>query len=101
MFKRVRNKILRIALIVVYFFMFFTCAFQISFLGLFGSSPTTIVILLPELDVSSELFTADSVFIGRSYLPDRDPVPYVGISPHIVHAFFGTEDGRVRTDHGV
>ena len=101
MFKRVRNKFLRIALIVIYFIILFTCAVQINFLGLFGSSPTKKEILLPELNVSSELFTADSVLIGRYYKQDRDPVPYDSISPNIVNALIATEDVRFRKHHGV
>lgn len=101
MFKRVRNKFLRITLIVIYFIILFTCAVQINFLGLFGSSPTKKEILLPELNVSSELFTADSVLIGRYYKQDRDPVPYDSISPNIVNALIATEDVRFRKHHGV
>ncbi len=101
MFKRVRNKFLRIALIVIYFIILFTCAVQINFLGLFGSSPTKKEILLPELNVSSELFTADSVLIGRYYKQDRDPVPYDSISPNIVNALIATEDVRFSKHHGV
>lgn len=101
MFKRVRNKFLRIALIVIYFIILFTCAVQINFLGLFGSSPTKKEILLPELNVSSELFTADSVLLGRYYKQDRDPVPYDSISPNIVNALIATEDVRFRKHHGV
>ncbi|MGX1641804.1 transglycosylase domain-containing protein [Sphingobacterium sp. NPDC055431] len=101
MFRRVRNKFLRIALIVIYFIILFTCAVQINFLGLFGSSPTKKEILLPELNVSSELFTADSVLVGRYYKQDRDPVPYDSISPNIVNALIATEDVRFRKHHGV
>ncbi len=101
MFKRVRNKFLRITLIVIYFIILFTCAVQINFLGLFGSSPTKQEILLPNLNVSSELYTADSVLIGRYYKQDRDPVPYDSISPHIINSLIATEDVRFFKHHGV
>src|SRR5690606_26475953 len=101
MFNRVGNKFLRIALIVFYFIILFSCAVQINFLVLFGSSPNKKEILLPELNVSSELFTADSVLIGRYYKQDRDPVPYDSISPNIVNALIATEDVRFRKHHGV
>ncbi len=101
MFKRVRNKFLRIALIIIYFVILFTCAVQINFLGLFGSSPTKKEILLPSLNVSSELFTADSVLIGRYYKQDRDPVPFDSISPNIINALVATEDVRFYKHHGV
>ena len=101
MFKRVRNKFLRITLIVIYFIILFTCAVQINFLGLFGSSPTKQEILLPNLNVSSELYTADSVLIGRYYKQDRDPVPYDSISPNIINSLIATEDVRFFKHHGV
>ncbi|SEG63658.1 transglycosylase domain-containing protein [Sphingobacterium lactis] len=101
MFRRVRNKFLRIALIVIYFLILFTCAVQINFLGLFGSSPTKKEIMLPELNVSSELYTADSVLLGRYYKQDRDPVPFDSISKNITNALIATEDVRFYKHHGV
>ncbi len=101
MFKRVRNRFLRIALILIYFVILFTCAVQINFLGLFGSSPTKKEILLPSLNVSSELFTADSVLIGRYYKQDRDPVPYDSISKNVINALIATEDVRFFKHQGV
>ncbi len=70
-------------------------------MGLFGTSPTKQEILLPELNVSSELFSADSVLIGRYYKQDRDPVPYDSISPDIINALIATEDVRFFKHHGV
>lgn len=101
MFKRIRNKFLRLALIVIYFVILFTCAVQINFLGLFGASPTKQEILLPHLDISSELYTADSVLIGRYYRQDRDPVPFDSISDPIINALIATEDVRFYKHHGV
>ncbi|WP_449331069.1 penicillin-binding protein 1A [Sphingobacterium kyonggiense] len=101
MFRRVRNKFLRITLILIYFVILFTCAVQINFLGLFGSSPTKKEILLPSLNVSSELYTADSVLIGRYYKQDRDPVPYDSISKNVINALVATEDVRFFKHHGV
>ena len=101
MFKRVRNRFLRITLILIYFVILFTCAVQINFLGLFGSSPTKKEILLPSLNVSSELFTADSVLIGRYYKQDRDPVPYDSISKNVINALIATEDVRFFKHQGV
>ncbi|WKK60308.1 transglycosylase domain-containing protein [Sphingobacterium sp. BN32] len=101
MFRRVKNKFLRIALIIIYFVILFTCAVQINFLGLFGACPTKKEILLPSLNVSSELYTADSVLIGRYYKQDRDPVPFDSISPNIINALIATEDVRFYKHNGV
>ena len=57
--------------------------------------------MLPELNVSSELYTADSVLLGRYYKQDRDPVPFDSISKNITNALIATEDVRFYKHHGV
>ena len=101
MFRRVRNKVLRYLLILIYGIVLFTCAVQLNFLGLFGYSPTKKDIVLPTLNVSSELYTADSVLIGRYFKEDRDPVIYDSISPNIIQALVATEDVRFYKHRGV
>src|SRR5690606_40128981 len=66
MFRRVKNKFLRCILLLMYGVLLITCAVQLNFLGLFGYSPTKRDIVLPTLNVASEVYTADSVLIGRS-----------------------------------
>ncbi|MGV6943387.1 penicillin-binding protein 1A [Sphingobacterium kyonggiense] len=56
---------------------------------------------MPSLNVSSELYTADSVLIGRYYKQDRDPVPYDSISKNVINALVATEDVRFFKHHGV
>ena len=101
MFRRIKNKFLRYFIIVVYLLVLLTCAIQINFLGLFGYSPTKKDIVLPNLNISSELYTADSVLIGRYFLEDRDPVSYDSISPHVIQALIATEDVRFYKHNGV
>jgi len=94
MFKRIKNRILRFVVIAIYSLVLFTCAIQLNFLGLFGYSPTKKDIVMPTLNVASELYTADSVLIGRYFEEDRDPVPYDSISHHVLNALIATEDVR-------
>lgn len=105
MFKRVENKFLRttlrIIIITAYAVILLLCAVQLNFLGLFGYSPTKKDIVMPELQVSSELYTADSVLIGRYFQEDRDPVTYDSISENIIHALIATEDVRFYKHSGV
>ncbi|WP_337993119.1 penicillin-binding protein 1A [Sphingobacterium oryzagri] len=56
---------------------------------------------MPTLNVSSELYTADSVLIGRYFQEDRDPVAYDSISKNILQALIATEDVRFYKHHGV
>lgn len=101
MFRRVKNKFLRFFLIAVYSFIMLVCAIQLNFLWLFGYSPTKRDIFMPTLNVSSELYTADSVLIGRYFQEDRDPVAYDSISKNILQALIATEDVRFYKHHGV
>ncbi|MGN0002686.1 MAG: transglycosylase domain-containing protein [Sphingobacterium composti] len=70
-------------------------------MGLFGYSPTQKDILLPTLNVASELYTADSVLIGRYFDEDRDPVSFDSISPQVINALIATEDIRFYKHNGV
>nr|WP_164112458.1 MULTISPECIES: transglycosylase domain-containing protein [unclassified Sphingobacterium] len=101
MFRRVKNRFLRYILIVIYSIILFTCAVQLNFLGLFGYSPTKKDIVMPTLNVASELYTADSVLIGRYFEEDRDPVPFDSISKHVLDALIATEDIRFYKHNGV
>ncbi|MBL1409099.1 penicillin-binding protein [Sphingobacterium sp. C459-1T] len=101
MFRRVKNRLLRYVLIVIYSIILFTCAVQLNFLGLFGYSPTKNDIVMPTLNVASEVYTADSVLIGRYFEEDRDPVPFDSISEHVLDALIATEDIRFYKHNGV
>ncbi len=101
MFRRVKNKLLRFIIISIYFIILFTCAVQINFLGLFGYSPTERDIVMPSLNMASEVYTADSVLIGRYFEEDRDPVPFDSISKHVIDALIATEDIRFYKHKGV
>ncbi|MFD2968970.1 transglycosylase domain-containing protein [Sphingobacterium bambusae] len=101
MFRRVKNKILRYLLIAIYSLIIIVCAVQLNFLWLFGYSPTQRDIFMPTLNVSSELYTADSVLIGRYFEEDRDPVSYDSISENVLNALIATEDVRFYKHHGI
>jgi penicillin-binding protein 1A len=101
MFARVRNRFLRYLMILIYGIILFTCALQLNFMGLFGYSPTERDIVMPTLNVASEVYTADSVLIGRYFEEDRDPVPYDSISQHVLDALIATEDIRFYEHSGV
>ncbi|TDS13232.1 penicillin-binding protein 1A [Sphingobacterium paludis] len=101
MFRRVKSKLLRFLLIAIYSLIILVCAAQLNFLWLFGYSPTKRDIVMPTLNVSSELYTADSVLIGRYFEEDRDPVAYDSISENILNALIATEDVRFYKHNGI
>ena len=101
MFRRVKYRILRYLLILVYFTILFFCAIELNFLWLFGYSPDMRDIKTPTLSVSSEVYYADGTLIGRYYKQNRSPVEYQDISPNIINALVATEDARFYQHHGV
>lgn len=101
MFRRIKNKFLRYIAIAIYAVIILICAVQINFLKLFGYSPTKKDIVVPTQNIATELYTADSVLIGRYFSEDRYPVPYDSISPNVIAALIATEDVRFLSHHGV
>src|SRR5690554_67194 len=101
MFREIRNRLLRLAAIAIWFALILACAVELNFLWLFGYSPSRHEVEMPMQNVSSELYTADSVLIGRYFKEDRIPVEYDSISPNVVNALIATEDSRFYKHHGV
>ncbi|HBK88330.1 MAG TPA: penicillin-binding protein [Cytophagales bacterium] len=51
--------------------------------------------------VASEVYTSDSVLIGRYFIQDRTEVSYENISPAVIDALIATEDNRFYTHEGI
>lgn len=101
MFREIKNRYLRSLLIVIYFIIILICAVEVNFLWLFGYSPSSRDIRRPMQNISSEVYTADSVLIGRYFKEDRLPVTYDSISPNVINALVATEDVRFFRHNGV
>lgn len=101
MFREIRNRFLRFAAIAVYVVIILICAVELNFLWLFGYSPGRNEVEMPVQNVSSELYTADSVLIGRYFKEDRIPVAFDSISPNVINALIATEDVRFYKHRGV
>ena len=101
MFRRIKNRRLRYAIIALYFIVLFFCALELNFLWLFGYSPNKKDIKTPNINVVSELFTSDGKLIGKYYKENRTPVEYDSISPAIIDALVATEDVRFYEHSGI
>ena len=51
--------------------------------------------------VASEVYSADSVLLGRYYIQDRTEVRYEDISPEVISALIATEDVRFYEHEGI
>ena len=101
MFRRIKNKPLRYLIIFVYFIIILFCAIEINFLNLFGYSPDKNDIQIPELNIASELYTADGKLLGRYFKENRNPIQYKEISTPLKNALVATEDIRFFKHNGV
>ncbi|MEC3881703.1 transglycosylase domain-containing protein [Parapedobacter sp. 10938] len=101
MFKEIRNRYIRYIVIGIYAAIVLVCMVEVNFLWLFGYSPTAADIRKPIQNIASEVYTADSVLIGRYFKEDRSPVPYDSISANVVNALVATEDIRFFSHNGV
>jgi len=101
MFKEIKNKRTRYILISLYFIVLFFCALELNFLWLFGTSPTIKDIKTPNLQLVSEVYSADGKLLGRYYRENRIPVDYKEIAPSVIDALVATEDVRFYDHSGI
>ena len=76
-------------------------AVDINFLGLFGKSPSMSTILNTRPAQASEIYSADSVMIGKYFSENRTPVKYEEVNPIFWTALIDTEDERFYHHYGV
>ena len=76
-------------------------AVDLNFFYLFGKSPGFKDIEHPVTSEASEIYSADSVLIGRFFSENRTPVEYEDISPIIIQTLIDTEDERFYRHHGI
>jgi penicillin-binding protein 1A len=76
-------------------------AMEFNFLWLFGYSPTINELKNPPYAIASEVYSSDSVLIGRYFKENRIPVVYDSIAPIVFKALVATEDVRFYQHHGI
>ncbi len=76
-------------------------ALELNFLWLFGYSPSIKELKNPPYSIASEVYSSDSVLLGRYFRENRSPVIYDSISPLLIKALIATEDVRFYQHHGV
>lgn len=70
-------------------------------IGAFGSLPNREDIKSMENPLASEVYSADSVLLGRFFLQERSQATYDQISKHVIDALVATEDVRFYKHHGI
>jgi penicillin-binding protein 1A len=84
-----------VCICIIYIFIVET-----NFLWLTGYIPGHAALSNPEVAVASELYTADSIPLGKYFRENRTPVPLSQVSPLLIKALICTEDVRFYDHHG-
>ncbi|MBM1107946.1 transglycosylase domain-containing protein [Aurantibacter crassamenti] len=70
-------------------------------LGLWGQLPDNEELSNFQYQRASEVYTADSVLIGKYYLFDRQPIAFEKIPEHLIEALVAIEDERFYEHKGI
>ncbi|MDH5251010.1 MAG: transglycosylase domain-containing protein [Cyclobacteriaceae bacterium] len=83
------------------FFLFGAMFLLLIWAGAFGNIPSRHDLSKINHPVATEVYSADSVLLGKYYLVERSMVPSVQIPTTLKQALVATEDVRFYTHHGV
>lgn len=86
----------RFAVVIFIYWIFL----ELNFLWLFGDMPNMNEVRNPEVAIATEIYSCDSVLIGRFYTENRTPISFKEISPELVKALLCTEDVRFYSHFG-
>ena len=70
-------------------------------LGWIGYMPDFRELEDPKSNLSSEIFSADQVLLGKYYFEDRSNIHYQNLSPNLRNALIATEDFRFEKHSGI
>lgn len=69
--------------------------------GLLGSMPNKKELLAVQNPTASEVYSADSVLLGRYFIQERSNITFQDIPAHTIQALIATEDVRFYNHHGI
>lgn len=97
-FKRV---IILLGLLFALMLSFVLLIFLSTWLGLFGTIPTYKQLVDIKNPIASEVYSADSVLLGRFFLQERSDISFKDIPSHVFDATIVTEDARFMEHRGI
>tara|TARA_R110002167_G_scaffold76032_4_gene211958 strand:+ start:5031 stop:7289 length:2259 start_codon:yes stop_codon:yes gene_type:complete len=92
-----RYAILAVSILVITGVIFFLSVL----FGAWGKLPNKAELADFEYDRASEVYTADSVLIGKYYLFDRQPIGYEEVPKYLLDALISIEDERFYEHSGI
>mgnify|MGYP003859684299 CR=1 FL=1 len=82
-------------------FTIFVWTVSEDFLGLYGPLPDFKTLENPDIELASELYSADGILLGKYIRENRSPVKYEELSPNLINALIATEDIRFEEHSGI
>jgi penicillin-binding protein 1A len=98
---RVRKLLLTCAFAGALIFTIITLLLFLTWSGLLGNIPDREELSLVENPVSSEIYSVDSVLLGRYFIQERSDIRFDQIPSHVVNALLATEDVRFYDHNGI
>ncbi|MEX0290356.1 MAG: transglycosylase domain-containing protein, partial [Flavobacteriaceae bacterium] len=101
-FENIKSPYLRYALLAAISGIALVVLFVFSvYLGAWGKLPAKKELSDFKYQKASEIYTADSVLIGKYFLYDRQPITFEAIPDHLIKALVAVEDERFYRHSGV
>ncbi len=69
--------------------------------GILGDIPNREELRMVENPVASEIYSADSVLLGRYFIQERSDIRFDQLPSHVIDALLATEDVRFYDHHGI
>lgn len=99
---KIKPPILRYTLVgflgLLFIFIFFIGSIYV---GVWGKIPNKKELSNFQYQVASEIFSSDSILIGKYYLNDRQPITFQDFPEHLLQALISIEDERFYEHSGV
>ncbi len=100
--KKIKSPTLRYGIIAGLAILIATILFLLSIsFGMWGKLPNKKELSNFQYQRASEVFTADSILIGKYYLMNRQPIPFEEIPKHLLNALIAIEDERFFEHSGI
>ena len=99
--KKIIKTIWIISTLSIIIFVFGIYSIKIDLFGLFGGMPSLQDLEKPQSELSSELYSNDTILLGKYFRYNRSPIKYHELSNELITTLLVTEDIRFYNHSGI
>ena len=99
--KKIIKTIWVISTLSIIIFVFGLYSIKIDLFGLFGRMPSLQDLEKPQSELSSELYSNDTILLGKYFRYNRSPIKYHELSNELITTLLVTEDIRFYNHSGI